>query len=213
MEHLLCVMYVRDCHPWWWKRCRPCLLRACRPGITRTIWARRTAVTLPYGIPQEWESQDLSPPSWEVGGGAHASTSDASLFPKVRGRIWGRAERSCSSSPPSPSSPPSVVSLPSTCFLLLHLKNSLGAHIVSLFSCSVDTFFKGPHVDFINFLFLSFLTYLLFLFFFLLTSLLEYDCFVSFCFITKWISYTYTCVPISLPSCISLPPTLPIPPL
>ena len=36
---------------------------------------------------------------------------------------------------------------------------------------------------------------------------------VSFCFTTKWISYTYTYVPISLPSCISLPPTLPIPPL
>ena len=33
----------------------------------------------------------------------------------------------------------------------------------------------------------------------------------SFCFITKWISYTYTYVPISLPSCVSLPPTLPIP--
>ena len=36
---------------------------------------------------------------------------------------------------------------------------------------------------------------------------------VSFCFKTKWISYTYTYVPIFLPSCISLPPTLPIPPL
>ena len=36
---------------------------------------------------------------------------------------------------------------------------------------------------------------------------------VSFCFITKCISYTYTYVPISLPSCISLPPTIPIPPL
>ena len=36
---------------------------------------------------------------------------------------------------------------------------------------------------------------------------------VSFCFITNWISYTYTYVPISLPSCISLPPTFPIPPL
>ena len=35
---------------------------------------------------------------------------------------------------------------------------------------------------------------------------------VSFCFITKWISYTYTHVPIPPPSCISLPPTLPIPP-
>ena len=37
--------------------------------------------------------------------------------------------------------------------------------------------------------------------------------YISFCFITKWISYTYTYVPISLPSCVSLPPTLPIPPL
>ena len=36
---------------------------------------------------------------------------------------------------------------------------------------------------------------------------------VSFCFITKWISYTYTYIPISPPSCISLPPTLPISPL
>ena len=36
---------------------------------------------------------------------------------------------------------------------------------------------------------------------------------VSFCLITKWISYTYTYVPISLPSCVSLPPTLPIPAL
>ena len=36
---------------------------------------------------------------------------------------------------------------------------------------------------------------------------------VSFCFITKWISYTYSYIPISLPSCVSLPPTLPIPPL
>ena len=34
---------------------------------------------------------------------------------------------------------------------------------------------------------------------------------VSFCFITKWISYTYTYIPISPPSCVSLPPTLPIP--
>ena len=36
---------------------------------------------------------------------------------------------------------------------------------------------------------------------------------VSFCFITKWIIYTYTYVPISFPSCVSLPPALPIPPL
>ena len=31
---------------------------------------------------------------------------------------------------------------------------------------------------------------------------------VSFCFITKWISSMYTYIPISLPSCISLPPSL-----
>ena len=31
---------------------------------------------------------------------------------------------------------------------------------------------------------------------------------VSSCFITKWISYTYTYIPISLPSCFSLPPSL-----
>ena len=31
---------------------------------------------------------------------------------------------------------------------------------------------------------------------------------VSFCFITKWISYTYTYIPISPPSCVSLPPSL-----
>ena len=31
---------------------------------------------------------------------------------------------------------------------------------------------------------------------------------VSFCFITKWISYTYTYIPISPPSCISLPSSL-----
>ena len=42
------------------------------------------------------------------------------------------------------------------------------------------------------------------------TSLLEYNCFtiVSFCFITKRISYTYTYIPISPPSCVSLPPYL-----
>ena len=31
---------------------------------------------------------------------------------------------------------------------------------------------------------------------------------VDFCFITKWISYTYTYIPISPPSCVSLPPSL-----
>ena len=31
---------------------------------------------------------------------------------------------------------------------------------------------------------------------------------VSFCFITKWISYTYTYIPISPPSWVSLPPSI-----
>ena len=44
-------------------------------------------------------------------------------------------------------------------------------------------------------------------------SIISLQLCVSYCFITKWISYTYTYVPISLPFCISLPPTLPIPPL
>ena len=57
----------------------------------------------------------------------------------------------------------------------------------------------------------------LFLFFFSINTTLSLFLFlfflcVSFCFITKWISYTYTHVPISPPSRISLPPALPIPP-
>ena len=31
---------------------------------------------------------------------------------------------------------------------------------------------------------------------------------VSFCCITKWVSYTYTYIPISPPSCVSFPPSL-----
>ena len=56
--------------------------------------------------------------------------------------------------------------------------------------------------------------FILFLFFkHLYWSIIALQWCVSFCFITKWISYTYTYVPISPPSCVSLPPTLPIPPL
>ena len=54
------------------------------------------------------------------------------------------------------------------------------------------------------------------IFFHCLTSLLEYKCFTAVCQFrstTKRISHTYTHVPISPPSHISLPPTLPIPPL
>ena len=39
-------------------------------------------------------------------------------------------------------------------------------------------------------------------------SIIAIQCCVSICCITKWISYTYTCIPISPPSCISLPSSL-----
>ena len=59
----------------------------------------------------------------------------------------------------------------------------------------------------------SFLFFFIVFFEHLYWSIIALQCCVSFRFITKWISYTYTYVPISLPSCISLPPTLLIPPL
>ena len=57
--------------------------------------------------------------------------------------------------------------------------------------------------------------YLCYSFFFkhLYWSIIALQWCVSLCFTTKWINYTYTYVPISPPSCVSLPPILPIPPL
>ena len=67
----------------------------------------------------------------------------------------------------------------------------------------------GTYV-FVLFCFSSFLLHFIFIFFLkhLYWSIIALQWYVSFCFITKWISYTYTYIPISLPSCISLPPSL-----
>ena len=62
------------------------------------------------------------------------------------------------------------------------------------------------------FLFIFFIFYFFYFFKHLYWSIIASQWCVSFCFITKWISYRYTHVPISPPSRISLPPTLPIPP-
>ena len=66
---------------------------------------------------------------------------------------------------------------------------------------------------FILFYFIYFFMCILIFLFIFLTSLLYWSvialpCCVSFCCITKWISYMYTYIPISPPSCVSLPPSL-----
>ena len=85
---------------------------------------------------------------------------------------------------------------------------------ISLFNkCPRWFFFFFEFLNFIYFFIQQVLISYPFFFKHLYWSIIALQWCVSFCFITKWISYAYTYVSISLPSCVSLPPTLPIPPL
>ena len=99
-------------------------------------------------------------------------------------------------------------------YLVMYCLASMCSCFFMFFPCNSFLFFSHLLTD------TSVVPYLshnsLFCFVLFLTSLFELIVLqwcVSFCFIVKWISYTYTYVLISLPSCVSLPPTLPIPPL
>ena len=74
-------------------------------------------------------------------------------------------------------------------------------------------YFSGNIHVFFYFLFYCFIRpqvffVCLFVFQHLYWSIIALQWCVSFCCITKWISYTYTYISISLPSCIPLPPSL-----
>ena len=70
-----------------------------------------------------------------------------------------------------------------------------------------QTFLAVGSFFFWIFAFYLFIYLFIYLFKHLYWSIIALQWCVSFCFITKWISYTYTYVPICLPSCVSLPPT------
>ena len=75
----------------------------------------------------------------------------------------------------------------------------LGLHLFS------PHYFAFPRIyDYYYYFYITLIYYSLFT----LISSLFIPFFVSFCLITKWISYTYTYIPISPPSCVSIPPSL-----
>ena len=90
----------------------------------------------------------------------------------------------------------------------LSLDSSLFTYPEATFitSCSVN--FQEPLHSQVFLLYLSYISCSFFFFKHLYWSIIALQWCVSFCFITKWISYTYTYIPISPPSCVSLPPSL-----
>ena len=124
-------------------RCCPCILEACRPGLTRTMWTRELWSSSPVGFPRG-ESQRTS--SRPVGKLVEVHMHQHWIPTSSLRSKWGfEGKQNDHGPPPLPTAPSSlsVVTPFSTHFLLLHVKNSFGIHIISLFSCSVVIFSKN----------------------------------------------------------------------